>query len=148
MRKNWSPYLWKLLWTVGLIALLTIKYNLELKVKNHMATTFQMLPIIWFQFIASFLLGNYLSLLFIKKWSVKWNWTLIVCVTLPFLIIACYYPIAVTIIENTSLDPNNYSVPFPYWMLQINLHGIPAIVAGLTLMSGLFSKTSKVTNSR
>ena len=147
MRKNWSTYVWKLLWTVGLIALLIISYNLELKVKNHVATTFRPLPIIWFQFIASFVFGIYLSLLFIKEWLVKWNWALIVCVTFPFLIIACFFPIAITIIENTTLDPNNYSVPLPYWLLQINNHGIPSIIAGLTLMIGLFSKTSKATNN-
>lgn len=66
MRKNWSSYAWKLLWTIGLIALLIIGFNLELKVKNHVETTFDMLPIIWFQYIASLALGIYLSLLFIK----------------------------------------------------------------------------------
>ncbi|TQR19320.1 hypothetical protein [Psychrobacillus vulpis] len=143
MRKNWSSYVWKLLWAVGLIALLIISYDLEIKVKNHVATTFRPLPYIWFQFIASFVLGIYLSLLFIKVWLVKWNWALILCVTLPLLIIASYFPIIVTTFESTSLDPNNYSVPFPYWMMKVNLHGIPSIVAGLTLMVGLFSKTAK-----
>ncbi|GGA46093.1 hypothetical protein [Psychrobacillus lasiicapitis] len=147
MRKNWTPYAWKLLWTVGLIVLLMISYNLELKVKNHVATTFHMLPIIWFQFIANFLLGIYLSILFIKEWSVKWNWPLLVCVTLPFLFFACYYPMVISIIENTTSDPNNYSVPFLYPMLQLSFNGIPAIIAGLTLMIGLFSTSPKVINN-
>ncbi|WP_144511798.1 hypothetical protein [Bacillus sp. FJAT-22090] len=147
MRKNWSRYVWKLLWTIGLIALLIICFNLELKVKNHVATTFNMLPIIWFQFIASLIVGSYLSLLFIKEWSVKWNWSLIICVTLPFLIISIYSPIAITVIQNIAKDPNNYSVPFPFWLMKINTHGIPAIVVGLTLMIGLFSKGFKATNN-
>ncbi|SES42887.1 hypothetical protein [Psychrobacillus sp. OK032] len=147
MRKNWSPYVWKLLWTVGLIVLLIISYKLELQVKNHVATTFKMLPIIWFQFIASFILGIYLSLLFIKKWSVKWNWSLIVCVTIPFLIISIYLPITITFVQNIAQDPNNYSVPFPFWLMKINTYGIPAIVAGLTLIIGLFSNTAKAINN-
>ncbi|MFJ8066573.1 hypothetical protein ACIQYS_18400 [Psychrobacillus sp. NPDC096426] len=146
MRKNWSPYVWKLLWTVGLIVLLIISYKLELKVKNHVATTFQMLPIIWFQFIANFVLGIYLSLLFIKKWSVKWNWSLIVCVTIPLLIISIYLPIAITFVQNIAQDSNNYSVPFPSWLMKITTYGIPAIVAGLTLIIGLFSNTARVNN--
>ncbi|TQR07517.1 hypothetical protein [Psychrobacillus soli] len=147
MRKNWSPYVWKLLWTVGLIALLIISYKLELKAKNQMATTFNMLPVIWFQLIAGFVLGIYLSLLFIKEWLVKWNWPLIICVTIPLLIISIYSPIAITIVQNMVQDPNNYSVPLPHWLLRINTYGIPAIVAGLTLMVGLFSKTTRPTNN-
>lgn len=147
VRKNWSPYVWKLLWTVGLIALLIISYNLELKVKYLAATTFQTLHIIWFEFIASFVLGIYLSLLFIKKWTVKWNWSLIICVTIPFLIISIYLPIAITFVQNIAPDSNNFSVPFPNWLMLITTYGIPGIVAGLTLMIGLFSKTSKATNN-
>lgn len=147
MRKNWSPYVWKLLWTIGLIVLLMISYNLELKVKTHVATSFHMLPIIWFQFIANLVLGVYLSLLFIKKWSFNRNWSLLVCVTLPSLFFACYYPIVISIIENTTADPSNYSVPFLYPVLQMNFNGIPAIISGLTLMIGLFSTSPKVTNN-
>lgn len=147
MRKNWSSYAWKLLWTIGLIALLIISFNLEIKVKNQMATTFNMLPVIWFQFIANVLLGIYLSLLFIKEWSVKRNWSLIVCVTLPFLIISIYSPIAIILVQNLVKDPNNYSVPLPWWLMKSTMHGIPAIVAGLSLMLGLFSKSFKATNN-
>lgn len=146
MREKWSPYVWKLLWTVGLIVLLIISYKLELQVKNHVATTFQMLPIIWFQFIANFVLGVYLSLLFIKKMAVNWNWSLIFCVTLPLLIISIYLPIAITFVQTMAPDPNNYSVPFPNWLFRITTYGIPAIVVGLTLMMGLFSKTTKANN--
>lgn len=146
MHRKWSPYVWKLLWTAGLIALLIISYKLELKVKNHVATTFQILPIIWLQFIANFVLGIYLSLLFIKKWSVKWNWSLIVCVTLPFLILSIYLPVAITFVQSMAQDPNNFSVPIPNWLMKITTYGIPAIVAGLTLMIGLFSKTTRTNN--
>lgn len=146
MREKWSPYVWKLLWTIGLIALLILSYKLEIKVKYHVSITFQMLPMIWFQFIANFILGIYLSLLFIKNWSVKWNWSLIVCVTLPFLILSIYLPIAITFVQSLAQDPNNFSVPFPIWLMTITTHGIPAIVVGLTLMIGLFSKPTRTNN--
>ena len=83
MRKKWSPYVWNLLWVVGLIALLLISNELGLKVRNHVATTFHMVSLIWYYATAAFVIGVYISLLFIKVWAVKWNWPLIVCVTVP-----------------------------------------------------------------
>ncbi|MDI2587115.1 hypothetical protein OR571_08370 [Psychrobacillus sp. NEAU-3TGS] len=142
MRKNWSPYVWKLIWTIGLIVLLMITYRLEFQVKNHVATTFQMLPIVWFQFIANLLLGIYLSILFIKEWTFKWNWSFFICLTIPFFVISIYLPVAITFVQSIAQDSNNFSVPFPQWLMKINTYGIPAIVTGITLMSGLFSKTS------
>lgn len=146
LREKWLPYIWKLLWTAGLIALLIISYKLEQKVKFYAATNFDMLHFIWFKFIANFVLGVYLSLLFIKRWSVKWNWSFIVCVTLPFLIISIYLPLAFTFAQNLASDSNSFSVPFPNWLMTITTYGIPAIVAGLTLMLGLFSKTTRTNN--
>ncbi|WP_391203914.1 hypothetical protein [Psychrobacillus sp. L4] len=140
MPKNWSPYVWKLLWGVGLIVLLFIIYHLELKVRNHVAITFQPLPIFWFLPTAYFVFGIYISFIFVKVWSVKWNWPLIVCVTIPFLILAFYSPVIYTIIQSTSSDSNSFSVPIPYWIMNINSLGIPSIVAGITLMVGMFGK--------
>jgi hypothetical protein len=143
MRKNWSPYVWKLLWGVGLIVLLLISYHLENKVRNHVAITFQSLPIFWFIPTAYFVFGIYISLVLDRDWTVKWNWPLIVCVTLPFLIFAFYSPVIYTIVQSTSSD-NNFSVPIPFWMMKINSLGIPSIVAGITLMVGMLGKKKEI----
>ena len=148
MRKNWSPYAWKLLLVVGLVTLLIINYHLEFKVKNHVQTTFHFLPMYWFQPIAGLVTGIYISLFSIKVWSVKWNWAFISCVAAPCFIIAFYFPVIYTIIQYTTSDPNNFSVPFPYWLMKINAHGIPSIVAGLTLILGMFGHTDKSKSNR
>lgn len=140
MRKNWSRYAWKLLWLVGLIALLFLHFNLELKVKNYVAITFQSLPMFWFISTAPFVLGIYISLLFVKVRSFKWNWPLILCITVPSLIIAFYNPIIYTIVINVASDSNSFSVPIPFWMFKINTYGILSLVAGLTLMVGMFER--------
>lgn len=148
MRKKWSPYIWKLLWVLGLIALLIINYDLELKVKNHVQNTFHFLPMFWFQSIAGFVIGIYFSLLFIKVWVVKWNWLFIAFVAAPCFIIAFYFPVIYTIIQYTTSDPNNFSVPLPFWMMKINSHGIPNLAAGLTLTLGIFGYTEKPKTNR
>ncbi|QFG00190.1 hypothetical protein PB01_15980 [Psychrobacillus glaciei] len=141
MRKKWSPYVWNLLWVVGLIALLLISNELGLKIRYHVATTFHMLPITWYYAFAAFVIGVYISLLFINVRAVKWNWPLIICVTVPCFIIAFYYPVTYTIVQTTASDPGNFSVPIPIWLMNINfvgILGIPSLVAGLTLMVGMF----------
>ncbi|MFF2754903.1 hypothetical protein ACFVR1_14270 [Psychrobacillus sp. NPDC058041] len=139
MRKNWSPYVWKLLWVVGLIALVLISYHLENKVRNHVAITFQPLSIFWFMPTAYFVFGIYISLVLVRDWTFKWNWPLVVCVTIPLLIIAFYSPVIYTIVQSISSD-NNFSLPIPFWMMKINSLGIPSIVAGITLMVGMMGK--------
>ncbi|WP_391117311.1 hypothetical protein [Psychrobacillus sp. L3] len=143
MSKNWLPYVWKLLWVVGLIALLLISNELWIKVRNHVATTFYMTPSIWYYATAAFVIGVYISLLFVNVRAVKWNWPLIICVTVPCFIIAFYFPVTYSIVQTTASDPGNFSVPIPNWIMNINfvgILGIPSLVAGLTLMVGMFER--------
>ncbi|QFG00195.1 hypothetical protein PB01_16015 [Psychrobacillus glaciei] len=112
--------------------------------KNHVSTTFYMLPMLWFNAIATFIFEIYISFLFIKFWSVRWNWSLILCVTIPCFIVACYSPVIDTIVQSTTSDLNSFSVPIPFWMMKINSLRIPSIVAGITLMVGMLGRENEV----
>ncbi|TQR19319.1 hypothetical protein [Psychrobacillus vulpis] len=140
MRQNWSKYIWILFWVIGLILLAYISYTLELRIKNHAQTDFNMLPIVWYKSIAPFIFGIYISLIFVKVWSFRWSAPLTLCVTVPCLIIALYNPVIFTIAQDIPFLQTNYFAATSFWMLNVNSLGIPSIVAGLTLMVGLFSQ--------
>ena len=139
----WSKYVWKLLWIVGLFAIIIISYQLEQSIRQHVATTFNMLPYFWFHSIVPAVFGAYIALLFVKAWSVKLDLAIILCVTIPCLLIAFYGPVIFTIVLNTTSTPDSNNVPIPLWMHEVNSIGIPSVVAGLTLIVGLFGGTKQ-----
>lgn len=138
MRTNWSNYAWKLCWVVGLIALTLLSSFLRQRIRDNSAITFDMLPYFWFHATIFLVFGLYISILFLKTWTVNINWPLLLCVSLPSLLIAFYSPVIFTIVKYTTPDPSSFSVPIPYWLHRINELGIPAIVAGLSIMIGMF----------
>ncbi len=143
LSSQWSKYVWKLLWIAGLFAMIIISYQLEQSLRNHVATNFNPLPLFWFHTIVPAVFGVFIALLFVKSWSVKLNFPLILCVTIPCLLIAFYSPVILTIVQNTTATPDSYTVPIPLWMHEINSNGIPSVVAGLTLIVGLFGGTKQ-----
>ncbi|MEK4487148.1 hypothetical protein MHH81_16600 [Psychrobacillus sp. FSL H8-0484] len=139
MDSKYSKFVWKILWLVGLFVFLYISSQIEMRARNISATTFNMLPVIWIRSIAPFVFGIYLALLFVKGWSIKWNPAIILCITVPSLIITLYFPVLITIIQYT----NSFSVPIPFWM-NSSFDVIVPIVAGVTLMVGLLDKKELV----
>ncbi|WHY88738.1 hypothetical protein QNH39_13260 [Neobacillus novalis] len=137
MRLKWSKFVLMGIWVVGLFGLLLIGYHLELTIKQKADETFNILPLFWFYATVPFLFGIYISLLFVKGWSFKFNPPLFLCVTVPCLIISFYSPVVYTIVANTTFA-SSFNGPAPFWLLKINSFGIAAIVAGLTFTVGLF----------
>lgn len=135
---KWSKYVWKSLWVVGLFILVIFSSQLEQSVKKYVETNFNMSPLFWLYSIVPIVFGVYIALLFVKIRSVKLNPSLIVCVTIPCLFIALYGPIISTIVQNTASTPDSYTVAIPLWMYNTNAIGILSVVAGLTLIVGLF----------
>ncbi|MEI4770175.1 hypothetical protein WAX74_11065 [Psychrobacillus sp. FJAT-51614] len=138
MSANWSNYVWKLSWLVGLIALILLSSLLGQNIRENSAITFNLIPYFWFITTTFLVFGLYISVLFIRSWTVKLNWPLLLCISLPSLLIAFYSPVIVTVIQYTTSESSNFSAPVPYWIYQINELGIPAIVAGLSIMIGIF----------
>lgn len=140
MRPKWSIWVLKLFWVVGLLGLLFMSYHLEQSLQQKASETYHILPLFWFYSTAPFLLGVYLSLLFVKKWLFRMNKPLFLCVTVPCLIISFYLPTVTTFFSNLTFLPN------VLWPLELSIFGIIPMVAGLTLIVGLFEVTQPSKN--
>lgn len=131
---NWSTYVMKLFWGVGLFVLIFSSSTLGMSVQKKAESTFIIEPLFWFDSIVPFVFGLYLSLLFVKGWTVKVNKPLFLCVTIPCLILTLYVPSVYTF----PFSPSVEYLPDPYWLLSKDSFRIIPIVAGLTLLPSLF----------
>jgi hypothetical protein len=128
----------KLLWVIGLLALLLVAFHYQQMIKQDFEATFNPLSTYWFHSIVPFLFGLYSSLLLIKRKTFNINLPLLLCVTCPLLILAFYSPVTYTIFLNIAPNPSSFSVPIPFWLFKLNSFEIVPIVAGLTLSVSLF----------
>ncbi|MFP3919809.1 hypothetical protein U5N28_18550 [Lysinibacillus telephonicus] len=133
---KWSTYLWKLLWVVGLIILSLIILNFENQVRNFVDATLYFSLIFWFNLISSILFGIYISLIFVKTWSLNINTTLLWGVSIPCILISFFYPIMLTLGK----------AGVPNWIIQISTSEVLGIVSGMTLILSFFSNQSKIGN--
>ncbi len=141
MGSNWSKIALKILWVLGLIGCTLISYHFEQTVKQKGEATFDFLPLYWFKSVVPILFGVYISLLFVKWRSMTINTPLLLCVSIPCLIIALYNPVIYSIVANTTSSSSSFSVPIPFWMIKINSLGIPSIVAGATFFPSFFGNS-------
>ncbi|MEK5333164.1 MULTISPECIES: hypothetical protein [unclassified Lysinibacillus] len=139
--KKWSPYLWKLFWVIGLFLLTIISYEIKNEIKVMSDSTFSIAPVFWTNFITLFMWGVYLSLLFIKKWTININLPLLICVFTPCFLISIFLPIA-TILP--------LALPIGgVWFSKVISSYFIEIVAGLTFMLSIFNnlKSDRESNS-
>ena len=131
-----SQYVLKLLWFVGLMLLLFVALHIETIVKRHVDATLNETPLFWSLTCVPFFLGLYLGLLFMRpKLSV--NLSFLLCIFLPAFIISFYPPIAYTIASMNSHN-GSFTVPIRSWMMALISNGLVPVLAGTTLMVGLF----------
>jgi len=130
-------FIFRVMWLLGLIAMVLIGYDLEESVLKIESSNFNHLTPFWFFSVAPAFFGIYLSLLFIKKWSVKINEPLLICVSVPCLILTFYSPVVYTIVSMTT-SSTTFSVPIPFWLLKINHSGMISLVGGFSLFMALF----------
>ncbi len=129
--KKWSTYIWKLIWVIGLFLLTIISYDIKYQIKVISATTYSIVPVFWANFIILFMWGVYLSLIFIKKWTIKINLPLLICVFLPCFLFSLYVPLA------TFLP---LSLPIGgIWFNKAVSSNLIEMVAGLTFMLSIFN---------
>ncbi|MET4561006.1 hypothetical protein [Lysinibacillus parviboronicapiens] len=129
--KKWSSYLWKLIWVIGLFLLTIISYNIKYKINVISASTYSMVPVFWTNFITLFMWGVYLSLIFIKKWTIKINLPLLICVFIPCFLFSLFVPL--TTIFSLSLPIGGI------WFNKALSSNLIEIVAGLTFMLSIFN---------
>jgi len=129
--KKWSSYLWKLIWVIGLFLLTIISFNIKYKINVISASTYSIVPVIWTNFITLFMWGVYLSLIFIKKWTIKINLPLLICVYLPCFLFSLFGPL--TTIFSLSLPVGGI------WFNKALSSNLIEIIAGLTFMVSIFN---------
>lgn len=126
--KKWSYYCWKIIWVIGLFLLTILSFDIENQIKD--SSQFNYTPVYWSKFIIYFIWGMYLSLILIKKWSIKFNFPLFICVFVPCFFFSLIVPISAAF---------SISVPFlGVWFLKVIHSGMIEIVAGLTFMLSIF----------
>ncbi|MFJ5763951.1 hypothetical protein ACIP9C_01230 [Lysinibacillus sp. NPDC093210] len=129
--KKWSPYLWKLMWVIGLFLLTIISFDIKNEIKVMSASTFSITPVFWANFITLFLWGVYLSLIFIKKWTIHLNLPLLICVFIPCFLISIYVPLATILPLSNPIGG--------VWFTKVISSYFIEIVAGLTFMLSIFN---------
>ena len=138
MRQEIMKIALKLLWVMGLLAMILVAFHYQQVIKEDFEATYSPLFTYWFHSVVPFLFGLYSSLLFIKSWSLKIDIPLFLCVTFPLIILSFYSPVTYTIFSNLAPNPSSFNVPIPFWLSKISLFEIVPIVAGLTLIVSLF----------
>ncbi|MGE7839752.1 hypothetical protein ACQKNX_03065 [Lysinibacillus sp. NPDC093712] len=129
--KKWSPYLWKLIWVIGLFLLTIISYEIKNEIRVMSDSTFSITPIFWTNFITLFMLGVYLSLIFIKKWTININLPLLICVFIPCFLFSIFLPIATILPLSLPIGGILFSKVISSYFIEI--------VAGLTFMLSIFN---------
>jgi hypothetical protein len=132
----WKQYVLKLLWFVGLLVLVFAALHVEASVKRHVDATFHVTAQFWTTACVPFISGLYFGLLFIRR-KPSVNLPLLLCIFLPAFMLSFYPSIVVTI---ASMQSHNGSLTAPVrlWMMELVSNGLVPIVAGATLMVGLF----------
>lgn len=130
-----SLYFWKIVWIIGLIVLAYLSLNVEDYLKQVAHETYNPFALYWYNSLDSVIFGIYISFIFIKKWSLNVNTTLLCFVFIPSLLITFCFPILV-MFDGWGV----FSISFiPYWLIRISYVEVFGTIAGLTLMLGIFT---------
>lgn len=133
-------YFWKILWFVGLIIIAIISVNYENQFHQTASETFNFIPVIWSKLYISIIFGLYISLVFVKKWSINIDPSLLWCVAIPCMLLSFSYPILATLSSTGSLPENIASSSISFLLLKIYSSEVFGIITGLTLILSFFAQ--------
>lgn len=138
---KYSPYFWKIIWVIGLIVFVNFSLTFENRMQQTAVMDYNPIPVWWFEVVHPILFGFYLSLLFVKKWSVKVNLSLLWCVAIPSFIMLCSYPLLATLSTLGFLPDKILSFTLYTWVLKAfaSYSYVFGIIAGLTTILSFFS---------
>jgi hypothetical protein len=80
---KWSKYYFNILWFIGLVILLLIRFHYEQIILQTANETFNPVPAFWFGAFIPIVMGLYFGLIFIKGKTLGVNKSLLLCVVLP-----------------------------------------------------------------
>ena len=146
VRKSIS-YLKEIIWVIGFIILVNLSLDFSTQLWKTAKAEFNPVPVLWFDVIASILLGVYIAILLVKKWSININHALLWFVAAPCLLLLLTYPTLVTL-STSEILPESFSYGFTdNWLFKAAMFTPTAfgIVAGMTLTLGIFNNHSSVT---
>ncbi|MDF2902990.1 MAG: hypothetical protein K0S25_628 [Bacillus sp. (in: firmicutes)] len=145
-KSKWSSYFWKILWVGGFIIFVEISSDLNSQIQLTANETYNLLPVLWFNLFSSIAFGLYISILFVKKWSFKINFPLLLCVSIPCILLSFAYPILATLSSFESLPENIANSTISFWLLKIFSSDVVGIIAGLTIILSVFDVQLKSEN--
>lgn len=125
-------FLHYLAWFIGFFILLLIDRHF-IAVVTKLKYSFIVLPSIWYGVLAPIVLGAYTFTAFVRKWTYKVCIPILICMSLPCLILALYVPVAFT------LAAYNIHVRLPEWLPDSKDTDLISFAGGLALMKGFFS---------
>ncbi|CEG25665.1 hypothetical protein BN1002_00481 [Bacillus sp. B-jedd] len=133
-----------LLWVAGLVIISKFAFDYENVVKNDSSGTFNLTPLIWAKFFSSIIFGLYLSLVLIKKWSIKINHGLLWFAAVPCFVLAILLPLVATF-EYGGGGPAMWEHSLAQLlMIAMGNSGLFGIAAGLTLLLSFFDARPEV----
>ncbi|MEK4423614.1 hypothetical protein [Solibacillus sp. FSL K6-1523] len=138
---KYSPYFWKIIWVIGLIVFIKFSLNFENQMQQTAMAEYNPIPVWWYDVVHPILFGFYLSLLFVKKWSVKINLSLFWCVSMPSFVMLCGYPLLATLSMLGILPDKMLNFSIYTWVLKafVSYSYVFGMIAGLTIMLSFFS---------
>lgn len=141
-----STYIWKVIWLVGLVIFAIISFNYQTRVQQTVDETYNFIPIIWIDLLISFLFGLYVSLLFVKQWSFNVNHSLLLCVSIPCILLSCAYPLLATLSSFNYLPETITSSSISSLLLKISSSRVLGVISGLSLVLSIINTQSKSDN--
>ena len=142
-------YFKKIMWVIGLIILVNLSLVFKTQLQQIAQEDFNGVPLLWFDAIIPILLGAYIAILLVKKWSININYALLWCVAAPCLLLLVIYPTLATL-STYEILPESFSYEFTLnWLFKttISMPIVFGIVGGMTLILSLFSNHSKATKN-
>lgn len=124
---------------IGLIILSIISLNYDQYFKHMASDTLNYFPVILSKLLISIFFGIYVSLIFVKKWTINFNPSLLYCVTIPCMLISFSYPLLITL---ESVFENQTFSFIPYWVLRLSSLEVFGITVGLTLILSIFNNNT------
>jgi hypothetical protein len=130
---EWRLYMstsYKVLWVIGLLLLLSL-FSYVTGITGVISRSNIDLHF-WVNSVGYFFFGIYLSLLFINKWTLNINKSLLLSVCIPCLIFGLYTPIAYTINDS-----------FSQLLIPLHTTGISSLIGGYAIMRALFNNSTR-----
>ena len=124
----------KISWMIGFLLVVFGSTTINNQAKALSSATYNLAPYLWASAITSIIIGAYIALLFLKQVKLQFNTGLFVCITIPCLVLALYYPI----LAFTPAFIENFQFLALPQLLSLSSETIFGVVAGLTLVLSVF----------